>query len=140
MADIETAACPLLTQEKSAPRRKNLMYGWRPCLARVGFVCGPSRGWGCPFPFGAGHKKKCPFRGEWTLNRCPAEQCFEFCFSHVSIAKMGGVFGTCKLFVDFFVWCVFFVGCIFFVGSGKWWWVWGIYIMYRGLECFYTGG
>lgn len=32
----------------------------------------------------------------------------------------------------------FFVGCIFFVGSGKWWWVWGIYIMYRGLEILYT--
>lgn len=45
-------------------------------------------GWGCPFPFGRGIKK-CPFRGEWTLNRCPAEQCFEFCFSHVSVAKMG---------------------------------------------------
>ena len=88
MADIGTAACPLLTQEKSAPRRKNLMYGWRPCLARVGVVCGPSRGGVVRFLLGRGIKK-CPFRGEWTLNRCPAEQCFEFCFSHVSVAKMG---------------------------------------------------
>ena len=64
------------------------MYGWRPCLARVGFVCGPSRGGVVRFLLGRGIKK-CPFRGEWTLNRCPAEQCFEFCFSHVSVAKMG---------------------------------------------------
>lgn len=88
MADIETAADPLLTQEKSAPRRKNLMYGWRPCLARVVSYVALCGGGVVRSLLGRGIKK-CPFRGEWTLNRCPAEQCFEFCFSHVSVAKMG---------------------------------------------------
>lgn len=88
MADIGTAADPLLTQEKSAPRSKEFNVRMAAVFGSRGFVCGPSRGGVVRFLLGRGIKK-CPFRGEWTLNRCPAEQCFEFCFSHVSVAKMG---------------------------------------------------
>lgn len=43
------------SEEKEFNVRMAAVFGSR------GFVCGPSRGWGCPFPFGAGHKKNARF-------------------------------------------------------------------------------
>lgn len=39
------------SEEKEFNVRMAAVFGSR------GFVCGPLWGWGCPFPFGAGHKK-----------------------------------------------------------------------------------
>lgn len=40
---------------------KNLFLRMAAVFGSRGFVCGPSRVWGCPFPFGAGHKKNARF-------------------------------------------------------------------------------
>ena len=54
---METAADPLLTQEKSAPRSKEFNVRMAAVFGSRGFRMWPFEGWGCPFPFGAGHKK-----------------------------------------------------------------------------------